>query len=247
MSVCQGWATLTERLRVHQIVVDPVDGLEYQVLRIDDAFWPGGPRMLSMTRGDGSVTFVSEARFVSLEAFEPPPPPMPWERDDGGREAAGYRGVTGDCAVRAAAIATDLPYQAVYDRVNQLAKRERPRKGQRRRSMARDGVHRSTFRRLIAELPGWTWHPKMQIGSGCTVHLRPDELPTEGRYVLSLSGHYAALVDGVVRDTHCDDRHGTRCVYGWWTGPRLEAVPEGWVGVTPLTGGPRGSTPSPNP
>lgn len=35
--------------------------------------------------------------------------------DDGGRAEAGYKGHTGDCVVRAVAIATQLPYQDVYD------------------------------------------------------------------------------------------------------------------------------------
>lgn len=223
---------LAAPLESHQIVVDPLDGLEYQVLQFGDASWPGGPRMVSMTRGDGGVTFVSESRFVALEAFEPKPPAMPFEHDDGGRVECGrFRAerAPGDCVTRAFAIATGLPYLAVYDRLNQLAKRERPRKGQRARSKARDGVHRATIQKwFVPDLEGWTWHPLMSIGSGCTVHLRPDELPTEGRYVLSVSGHLTALVDGVVRDTYVDSRNGTRCVYGWWTGPLLERVPEGW-------------------
>ena len=35
--------------------------------------------------------------------------------DDGGRAAAGYKGETNDCACRAIAIATGMPYQKVYD------------------------------------------------------------------------------------------------------------------------------------
>lgn len=143
---------------------------------------------------------------------------IPWTYDDGGREEAGYRGSTGDCAARAFAIAARLPYQTVYDRINEHAKRERRSKRKRTVSNARTGVHRVTAQRLADEL-AMVWTPTMQIGSGCTVHLRADELPTVGRHVLSLSKHYAALVDGVVWDTFLDDRDGTRCVYGYWTAP----------------------------
>lgn len=137
-----------------------------------------------------------------------------FQYNDGGRAAAGYKGDTGDCCTRAFAIASDVEYQLIYDRINELAKAERP--GNRRsRSNARTGVHRPVAQKLAAEL-GFTWTPLMTIGSGCTTHLTAEELPTTGRYVLSLSKHYAALIDGVVHDTHLDDRDGTRCVYGWW-------------------------------
>ena len=40
--------------------------------------------------------------------------PMQWRYDDGGRSAAGFRGRTGDCVVRAIAIACHLSYKDVY-------------------------------------------------------------------------------------------------------------------------------------
>jgi hypothetical protein len=55
----------------------------------------------------------------------------------------------------------------------------------------------------------------MQIGSGCTVHLSADELPS-GRLVVSVSKHLTAVIDGVIHDTHDPSRRGTRCVYGYW-------------------------------
>ena len=55
----------------------------------------------------------------------------------------------------------------------------------------------------------------MLIGTGCRVHLRRDELPT-GRLVVALSGHMAAVIDGVLNDTHDCSRAGTRCVYGYY-------------------------------
>jgi hypothetical protein len=55
----------------------------------------------------------------------------------------------------------------------------------------------------------------MGIGTGCTVHLKADELPA-GRIIVRLSGHYAAVIDGVLHDTSDCSRDGTRCVYGYW-------------------------------
>jgi hypothetical protein len=39
---------------------------------------------------------------------------MMWVADDGGRAATGFSGKTGDCVVRAIAIACELPYAEVY-------------------------------------------------------------------------------------------------------------------------------------
>ena len=142
---------------------------------------------------------------------------------DGGRTAAGYRGKAGDCVVRAIAIATERPYQQIYDLVNRAATRERTGKRKRGISNARTGVYKSSIHRVMEAL-GWEWTPTMQIGSGCTVHLRADELPA-GRLVVSVSKHLTAVIDGVIHDTHDCSRRGTRCVYGYWTeGTRARAM-----------------------
>ncbi len=43
--------------------------------------------------------------------------------DDGGRVAAGFKGSTGDCCVRAVAIATGRPYQEIYDAINKVSQK----------------------------------------------------------------------------------------------------------------------------
>jgi len=142
---------------------------------------------------------------------------IPFVFDDGGREAAGFRGIAGDCAVRAIAIATGKPYREVYDAINAIARTTRRRKSG-KRSSARDGVFVEDMHRYLGGVLGWTWHPTMHIGSGCTVHVRADELPP-GRLVLNLSRHFAAVIDGTLFDTHDCSRDGTRCVYGYWQPP----------------------------
>lgn len=133
--------------------------------------------------------------------------------DDGGRAAAGFRGGAGDCVTRAIAIATGLSYREAYDLVNEAGRAERHREGA-RRSAARTGVQRTTTRSVMERL-GLAWTPTMQIGSGCRVHLRADELPS-GRLIVRLSKHVAAVIDGTLYDTHDCSRGGTRCVYGYW-------------------------------
>lgn len=139
--------------------------------------------------------------------------------DDGGRAAAGFKGEAGDCVCRAAAIATGLHYREVYDLIVDLAKTER--RGRRKRGIShpRTGVYTPLVHKLLVGEYGFVWTPTMQIGSGCRVHVRADELPGEGRHVLNLSRHMTALIDGRIHDTHDPSRDGTRCVYGYWSAP----------------------------
>lgn len=139
--------------------------------------------------------------------------------EDGGRAASGHRSHTGDCVCRAIATVSGRPYQEIYDALNRLAANERRGKRKRGISSARSGVYKATYQRLISQMfPEAVWTPTMTIGSGCTVHLRADELP-KGRLLVSLSKHLTAVIDGVVHDTHDPSRNGTRCVYGFWIFP----------------------------
>jgi hypothetical protein len=131
---------------------------------------------------------------------------------DGGRQLAGFKGNTGDCVTRAIAIATQKPYQEVYDALNKLSKVEKPIKG--KNSLARTGVFRKTYENYLLE-NGWKWTPCMKIGQGCKVHLRKEELPI-GRLIVSVSRHLTAVIDGVLYDNHDCSRDGSRCVYGYY-------------------------------
>ena len=138
-----------------------------------------------------------------------------FEYDDGGREAAGFKGAAGDCVCRSIAIATGKPYAEVYDDLNAAGEAERKSKKRRGKSSARTGVYKATIRRYMKSI-GWTWTPTMQIGQGCKVHLRADELPP-GRLVVSVSRHTTAVIGGVIHDTYDPAREGTRCVYGYYS------------------------------
>lgn len=153
---------------------------------------------------------------------------MKFVRDDGGRAAAGFKGDTGDCVTRAIAIASGRPYQEVYDGLNAYKADMRQTKRV-RGSSARTGVSRRVYDAYL-KTRGWQWVPTMAIGSGCKVHLRPDELPN-GRIICRLSRHLVAVIDGVIHDTHdpqrlpfgnetdAEDIQGTRCVYGYYVQP----------------------------
>lgn len=165
--------------------------------------------------------------------------------NDGGRAAAGYTGVAGDCVTRAVVIATGKPYQEVYDALSEGSRMQRMGKRKVRKFSARSGVNvrRRWFKDYMASI-GWVWTPTMHIGSGCTVHLTDGELPM-GRLIVSVSKHYTTVIDGVVHDTHDPQRnvHASepdrgqelrpgqhrsngwihsiqrRCVYGYWSKP----------------------------
>jgi hypothetical protein len=126
-----------------------------------------------------------------------------WVYDDGGRQRAGYKGIAGDCVVRAIAIITEKGYREVYDDLKDMQNKT-----------PRSGVQKSIYKKYL-RLLGFTWTPTMHIGSGCKVHLKETELPT-GRVLVSLSKHLTAVIDGIIHDTYDPSREGVRCVYGYW-------------------------------
>ena len=154
--------------------------------------------------------------------------------NDGGRKAAGYEGKAGDCVTRAISIIAELPYQEVYDAINERAQSERRGKRKRGISSARGGVYKPTYKKYLSDL-GFIWTPTMFIGSGCKVHLHDGELPM-GRLIVCVSKHLTAVIDGVVHDTHDPQRDAhvstrtydadgnphdvhtvqRRCVYGYF-------------------------------
>lgn len=147
---------------------------------------------------------------------------MEYVFNDGGREAAGYKGEANDCVARAIAIATGLPYKQVYDELweqNDIYMRSHnDRVAKRlddRGTSPRDGNFRSVYELYLAT-KGYIFHPTMAIGQGCKVHMRAEELP-KGRIIVRLSRHLAAVVDGVLNDNHDCMRNGTRCVYGYYS------------------------------
>lgn len=141
--------------------------------------------------------------------------------NDGGREAAGFKGGAGDCVVRAIAIAAELPYMQVYEdlRIANAAYAEQRNDKLARRlaekgSSPRNGNHRNVFHDYILG-HGFEWVPTMKIGAGCQVHLLANEL-VEGRLIVKVSKHLSAVIDGVIHDTHNPSRGGSRCVYGYY-------------------------------
>jgi hypothetical protein len=150
--------------------------------------------------------------------------PLPWNKNDGGRAAAGFKGKAGDCVARAVAIASGRPYQEVYDELAQINARIPLSKHRRRHraagmTTAAHGIYtRSKLFKDYMLAQGFVWTSTMGIGTGCKVHLRRGELPM-GRLIARVTKHYTAVIDGVINDTYDCSRDGTRAVYGYWRLP----------------------------
>jgi hypothetical protein len=61
--------------------------------------------------------------------------------NDGGRQAAGFKGTTGDCVARSIAIASGLPYTEVYAKLAQETGNQRAGKAGKRSASARNGIN----------------------------------------------------------------------------------------------------------
>ena len=134
---------------------------------------------------------------------------------DGGRNKY-FKGETGDCVTRAICNATGKDYLDVYNALNELGKSENVKHHRcGKHSNARTGVFKETIRNYLESI-GWEWIPTMQISSGCTVHLKAEELP-KGTLIVNVSKHTTCIKDGVLYDTYDCSRDGTRCVYGYYT------------------------------
>lgn len=140
---------------------------------------------------------------------------MEFVYNDGGRSKYFKAENVGDCVCRAICNAGGYDYKEIYDGLKEAAKAERTEKQGGKRSSVRDGVYKDTRRKFLEKL-GWVWHPTMSFGSGCTVHLKADELP-KGNLIVSVSKHLTCVRDGVLYDTYDCSRGETRCVYGYYT------------------------------
>lgn len=161
---------------------------------------------------------------------------MEFNYNDGGRSKYFKADNVGDCVTRAIAIATGKDYLEIYNRLNEMAKRESTKRHRgHKRSQARNGVFKETWKRYLKEI-GWVHHSTCEVGSrNEKLKFVDGALPQKGRIIVQLSKHLTCLVDGVINDTYdCSrkeyyDRESgdlmvneERCVYGYWTAPTEE-------------------------
>ena len=126
------------------------------------------------------------------------------KHNTGGRKGAR----TSDCVIRSISIATEIPYDQVFEDLLTLAKEKQDMPNSKK-----------VFHPYLLN-KGWKWKPTMAIGSGCVVHLKADELP-KGNIICKLTKHMVAVKDGVINDTYDPSREGKRCVYGYYYQPLI--------------------------
>lgn len=126
--------------------------------------------------------------------------------NDGGRAASGFVGSTGDCVVRAIAIATGSAYRNIYDAIGQASCKS-----------PRNGVELQ-FANEYLQTHGW------QKADGGNLPFNLDSLP-KGIVIVDLakrngrSCHFTTVIDRVVHDTWDPSDDECYFVQSFWTNP----------------------------
>lgn len=123
--------------------------------------------------------------------------------NDGGKAATGRKGKSGDCVVRAIAIASDMDYETTYRMVAEEAANYGFKKS------ARDGIH-NTVRDAVLKKLGWVWMPAPKIAGR---KARCADLFDKGMVIARQARHIVAVNYGIPHDIF--DSSG-KMVYGYW-------------------------------
>lgn len=129
---------------------------------------------------------------------------MAYVFNDGGKAKTGRKGKSGDCVVRAIAIANDMDYETAYRMVASEAANYGFKKS------ARDGIH-NTVRDAVLKKLGWVWvsAPKI-VGRKA----RCADLFDKGMVIARQAHHIVAVNFGLPNDIFDSS---TRMIYGYWT------------------------------
>lgn len=135
---------------------------------------------------------------------------MKYRYNDGGRAGAGFKGTTGDCVIRAIAIATGQWYRKTYNEVLEL---QSDMTGGFERGI-KNGVYAPVYHRYLTER-GFTAH--VVQGSKYI-----SDVPTTGVIVINTAQHMMTAIDGTIHDawdsrTSRRTHNGERKVQGWYS------------------------------
>lgn len=127
-----------------------------------------------------------------------------FEKTDGGKAGSRRPKQTNDCTVRALALATELGYDAAYDLMAEAG-----RKCSRRfhfKKLANTGKANG-YQFRWHSFPAIKGQSRMNLATFCESH-------PQGRWVVRVAKHVAAVIDGVYYDSFAE--RPDRCVYGAW-------------------------------
>jgi hypothetical protein len=127
---------------------------------------------------------------------------MTFKYNDGGRKAAGFKGIAGDCGARAIAIALGLDYKSVYKELAQANADRGYAKS------ARNGIYKDVFADVLKRY-GWVWRQAPKFDGR---KARCSDMPS-GVVIAKQAHHFVAVIDGVAHDIW-DCTH--KMVYGYW-------------------------------
>jgi len=122
--------------------------------------------------------------------------------DDGGRLDAGLKGKSGDCAVRAVAIATGMKYKEAQALIKDFSA-----KGKLGSKAIANGVYKEDLDAALRSI-GWKWFsaPKFEGRKA-----RYSDI--NGIAIVRMARHYAAVIEGELRDSWDSSE---KMVYGYW-------------------------------
>ncbi len=116
-------------------------------------------------------------------------------RHDGGKQAEEVKCPVPDCAIRAVAIALELPFSYSMG-FHAGIKGKSPRE-----------INR-LFVGQAMHFCGWEWFPS-------DARMNKDELPS-GRILVRTIEHYVCIEDGIMWDTYDSTRQGKRQIHEYW-------------------------------
>lgn len=121
--------------------------------------------------------------------------------NDGGRAASGRKGKTGDCGVRAMAIALGIDYDLAYRELAEANRQFGFAKS------ARNGLHRNVYDQVLAR-HGWIWTPAPRL-----VGRKARCSDLAGTVIARQAHHYVAVIDGIPQDVFDSSM---KMVYGYY-------------------------------
>ena len=120
---------------------------------------------------------------------------MEYLYNEGGR-GEHYKGLVGDCVTRAITIATELPYDVVYNALFDIAKNYKGNSKVairiRLKPSPRSGCYNEVANEFLKALNIEEVRGKLKVN---------DQMFYEGRYMVYVRRHWIAIIDGVVNDT----------------------------------------------
>jgi len=145
--------------------------------------------------------------------------------NDGGRAAAGFTGSSGDCVVRAIAIATGKSYREAHNALQnglrhqiEIERRQGLEYGfahqTKQKPTPLTGLTSKVYGPYLKWL-GWEYVHKPPKADGKPLRLQPRLMP-KGRLIVQVSRHLVAVIDGVIHDTYYSALRGRRPIQGWY-------------------------------